>query len=457
MLTYYDQHGIEALIRPQHLDAIFKALPSVGRDYVHLIDHSISPFQSASSLNTNRVQDARRWLEEEGATGDFVLDTFVSSPPKAHAIILALNGIQSLGTRWGKRHAEKQGAYLVTYEFGEGSGVQEVVAAFHERLVKSTSRALGHKRPPRVTSISNTNPIFEKLRKKKHTTPEITASTSRLIKAIKETDVRNVLLRTRQAKDPTLKNISESAGIDAADVKRILTRNERIGIVSRQLDVVCKGCGQLMARVPDREALANLVDRGMFCVKCKARVSKSCYEPCFVVDSSAGKLLDASKWMGLLVREALQECGVSSKVRTEVVDGPNELDLVANIDGDLLLMELKDNRFSIGHAYSFVGKCSQYKPDISLIVASHGVDPDVKEYVANTGVVAHYIEDLSALDVDLQSVLSEHYAKRFTRLVSSIPWDFLFSRSVLAQFGHTKQLRSSPYGYLSGSFHGPIR
>ena len=408
----------------------------------------MSTLYSTGSSLPNRAQEIRQWLEK-GAAGDFVLEVFVAPPPKPHVIVVALNGIGSLKTPWGKQHAGKQGSYFVTYEFAEGSGIIEAVGTFHDRLVKRTLKPLHLKRSPKVTSIKSTNSTFAQLRKKKHHTPELTESIRHQLQVIRKPDIRNVLLRTRQAKDATLKNISDSTGMPSSAVKRILARTERLGVVSRQLDVVCKSCAQVMARVPDRDALANLVDKGMSCAKCKTRVSRRCFEPCFFVESSAGQLLDGSKWMGLLVREALQECGISSSlVRTEVIDGPNELDLVANLDGELLFMELKDNRFSIGHAYSFVGKCSQYNPDYSLIVASNGVDADVKDYVSNTGVKAHYLESLDSLDTGLQSLLSEHYANRLTRLVSSIPWDFLLPRSVLAHFGHKIDRPSSRHRFL---------
>jgi hypothetical protein len=45
-----------------------------------------------------------------------------------------------------------------------------------------------------------------------------------------------------------------------------------------------------------------------------------------------------------------------------------------------MMYELKDNEFSMGHAYPFGGRIGLYKPDIALIVSTKGVAPEVKEY-----------------------------------------------------------------------------
>ena len=112
-------------------------------------------------------------------------------------------------------------------------------------------------------------------------------------------------------------------------------------------------------------------------------------------------------------------------------------------------MELKDNRFSIGHAYPFVGKCSQYKPDVAVIVATDGIDADVKEYLANTGVSAVYIENIESIDKELETLLSDHYADKLKNLISSILWGYLLPSSILAPYGQQIDLPFNPYSFVT--------
>ena len=99
-----------------------------------------------------------------------------------------------------------------------------------------------------------------------------------------------------------------------------------------------------------------------------------------------------------------------------------------------MLMELKDSKFSIGHAYSFVGKCSQYKPELAIVCSTEGVDPDVKEYLKNTGIAAHYVENLEDLSSAFASVFSGQNAKNLMSLLEKVSWDFLLTRSLLSNF-----------------------
>jgi hypothetical protein len=171
------------------------------------------------------------------------------------------------------------------------------------------------------------------------------------------------------------------------------------------------------------------------CPKCKTCVTETSFVDSYVVAEHIGSIMDGSKWLDLFVRHKLRKYPQVSGVVTEVIDGPNELDLVANLDGKLLLAELKDCRFSIGHAYSFVGKCSQYKPDITMIITTEGVDPDVKDYVQNTGLQTHYVESLESLESSFQAIFSQINAQALSSWVSEVPWTTLVNRALLTTLG----------------------
>ncbi len=275
---------------------------------------------------------------------------------------------------------------------------------------------------------------MDALAKKRHEKFVVDDATIKKVHALAESDLRNVVLRTKQARDPTVDNIASSAGIAVDDARKHLTDATRHGLLKKQFNVTCKSCSNIIARVTSRDPLNDMASSGVACAKCGTRLTNSSFQYCYAVASDVKPLLEHSKWMTVFVQDALQQCGIN-RILTEIVDGPHEIDLVANVDGDFLLLELKDGRFSIGHAYSFVGKCSQYKPDQAAIVATDGVDTDVRDYIQKTGVKAHYFESLNGLQDSFDRLFTEINSRKLQRLLGSSRWDAILTESVLHKFG----------------------
>jgi len=298
---------------------------------------------------------------------------------------------------------------------------------------------------PEFTSISRINDKFESLKKKKHSTEPITSETLSVIELLKDKDFRSTVIRARQAKDPTFQNILKSTGLNEDKVQRILSTSMDKGIIVRHYNCICSNCQNTLARVTTKESISNMAKNGVACPSCRTKVSKESCADCFIVENRYGRLLEGSKWMAMLVRYKLEQFPSVSRVLESVVDGPNELDLIANLDGYLMLIELKDNRFSIGHAYSFVGKCTQYQPDISIIIATEGIDDDVKEYIKNIRIKVHYIDSLDKLDDIFTAILSAQNSQTFAQLTNEVSWDLLFNREILSIYGIKHIMAEEPY------------
>jgi hypothetical protein len=60
--------------------------------------------------------------------------------------------------------------------------------------------------------------------------------------------------------------------------------------------------------------------------------------------------------------------------------GGDEVDCLTNVNGELVLFELKDKEFSLGNAYSFGAKIGIIRPEHAVILTTEVVGNDAKEH-----------------------------------------------------------------------------
>lgn len=439
MLAYYEKLSIEAPIRKSHVAALTKAMVSLDGKYGALIHSTLKRFLGVQKTVCERENLLRSWLEAP-YRGSFTLEVFTPSADSKLCLVVELREISSLETPFGKRYRTKCQAYLLVYVFSETKIAMPTLAGFNKELQKEIRKVLGWKNPPRLRPVWRINDTFEALRKKTQQFKEPTKSIKAALGFLKCPSLRTALIRARQAKDPTIANIATSLGLSTSAVRPTISKASKNGLLYQEYNVVCSKCGQVIARVKDMSAIRTMANNDVTCASCHSAVKATSFEKAYTLNSKIAPLLDGSKWMSLYVGETLVSLGITSKnILTEFTDGPNEIDILVNADGELLLLELKDSVFSIGHAYSFAGKCSLYKPNFAVIVSTQGIDKDVKEYVEKTEIKGYYIESLSCLEDDLKPILSERYENIFARLINQIPWNQLLWLSLSGRFGVTTQ------------------
>jgi hypothetical protein len=120
--------------------------------------------------------------------------------------------------------------------------------------------------------------------------------------------------------------------------------------------------------------------------------------------------------------------------------GGDEIDLCADISGELTLFELKDKEFSLGNAYSFGAKLGIVRPDHPVIVTTEHVGGDAKEHFERAEMSQRrrrygsdpwytgpedsqailFIEGIEHLRSSLESLVSAIYTKDATRLLGDV-------------------------------------
>lgn len=444
MLVYYNKHTIEATITKSRAKLLSNVINNLCSLYSPIISSSLKQLPGKNHRVFKRERDIINWFKSPHKE-DLLIEIFTLKESVDLIFFIELKDIESLKTSFGKKQHKKNRGYLVIYSFSRVLDVHDKVDVFLKSCAKYIKNNFRLSNIPEISSISTINDKFESLKKKKHSTEPITSEILSVIELFKDKDFRSTIIRTRQAKDPTFQNILKSTGLNEVIVQNILSTSIDKGIMVRHYNCICSNCRSTLARVTTKESISNMAKDGVACPSCRTKVSDESCTDCFIVEDSYGRLLEGSKWMAMFVRDKLEKFPSVTRVLESVVDGPNELDLVANLDGSLMLIELKDNRFSIGHAYSFVGKCTQYQPDVSIIIATEGIDDDVKEYIKNIGIKVNFIDRLDILDDTFTKILSKQISQTFTQLTNEVSWDLLFNREILGIYGIIDIMPEEPY------------
>ena len=446
MIPHYEKRCAEIPIRPTDSKKLQKVLGAITRSYSNAFTALLAAVPGGSAPTQGPDDDLTSWLKGP-KNQPLIIGMFAPKASHDPVCFLQLQAMERLETSFGKKHHKKNMAYLLTYSFSGDHAGKDAIDKLHSSLGKSIATAFRRKKPPEIVPIFQVNRTIRELEKKPNSTPAISTQQASILELFEDAAFRSTLIRTRQAKDPTFVNIVKSTGLAEATVRQNLDCALDRNIVTRQYNAVCTKCSTALARARQIDNIERMAADGIACPKCKTQLTGESFEECYAVDPKVAELVDGSKWMCMHFRHNLSPFVASGSILSEVIDGPNELDVVANVDGSLVLVELKDAQFSIGHAYSFVGKCSQYRPDIPIVCTTEQVDKDVKEYLTNTGINAEYIEGLKGLQDRLAAIFSKQHAEALVRLLSEVPLVPMLTRQMLANFGERPPARDEGYEY----------
>jgi hypothetical protein len=228
-------------------------------------------------------------------------------------------------------------------------------------------------------------------------------------------------------------------GASPDEIETLRTRLEHSGLIGSETVVVCKKTQVQVARAPSNTEIMTMAASGVKC-GCGRKIDEERIEAALAVTDLGRELLDSSRWFSVVLHEELLRVGVDeSRILLEHQQGGDEMDVLAEISGEIVFFELKDKEFSLGNAYSFGAKLGIIRPEHSVIVASDGVGNDAKDHfqraglsVASegrssiTGVVeerppqVRYIENLDALSAELDEIASSIYAADANREIGRI-------------------------------------
>jgi len=260
------------------------------------------------------------------------------------------------------------------------------------------------------------------------------------VSSITKRDLEHAALLEDQATRELALTVRRAANILMVDLKRKVADDQRpdqllsslvnVGLCTREYVVICSKTSNQVNRVKDREALSNLARLGVRC-SCGRPLDQERLEEVYAQTEALQRMLDKSYWATVKLANTLVELGVSEKhILLNLQDGNEEVDAFVDIDGTLVMIEIKDSEYSMGHAYAFTGRIGLYKPDYAIMVSTKQVADEVKEYFkkANPQAKIIYVDGLSELSQSLETVIQSIRSERALHILTL--FDLILSSSL---------------------------
>lgn len=249
----------------------------------------------------------------------------------------------------------------------------------------------------------------------------ITVEDVRLAAVLEQADVRQAAVTVRRAGNLVASDLAKrSTGASAA--VQLTERLVDAGLLTREYVVVCGQSSRQVNRLRTLEALAHMADAGVLC-SCGRPIEQEQVEELLVPTPDLQRMLDQSFWTTARLVQALRKAGVTGeRIVLNRQEGPDEIDAFVDVHGSLLMFELKDDEFSMGHAYQFGGRIAQYRPEYAFIVATKDVSPDVKTYFERVRPQTRlvYVDTLATLEDALRRTATEIRSRVAGRILDQL-------------------------------------
>ena len=193
----------------------------------------------------------------------------------------------------------------------------------------------------------------------------------RIAEALSDRNAWKLAVAVKAAGSMLLKDFLRVGGSED-DISRLAS----LQLLRKEQVLICKRTSNLLNRLASIDVLKDLDERGVVCASCGRKLF-------------------------------------------EYHEEGEEVDAFVDVDGSLLLVELKDKEFSMGHAYPLPGRIAMYHPDYTLIVTTERVAKEVRDYFERIKPETQmlYAEGLDLLQVFLENVVDSARAKKAKTLL----------------------------------------
>lgn len=263
------------------------------------------------------------------------------------------------------------------------------------------------------------NDILHDTKIKLLTTDQV-ATDERACQVLSNPETRSWAIRIKASGGALESDLIKKSSVDPAVLQNVISDLDSASLLAREYVVICKKTSNRVNRFDSRDQLDSASQIGVKC-SCGAVISQERIEEFIRPSALLVKLVTGSLWMTSQLVSILKKEGVSGqRIALNIHDGTEEVDAFADFDASLIMFELKDNEFSMGHAYSFGARLAINKPEYAIIVATKGVAPDVKQHFERIQPEAKiiYIEGLYDLQPAIASVLKQIRSKSVSKLLA---------------------------------------
>lgn len=294
--------------------------------------------------------------------------------------------------------------------------LQELVEAVTELLKRFTEE-------PVWSKVEPSSPAFTSLSESSETKfirgSDVPEAELALAASLENSHTRDLAVLIRRAGTILAADLYRKGGIPSEEVKQIVSDLTAAGLVNQEYAIICKRTLNQVNRVDDRSKIDQLGRLGILC-SCGTPLYEEKIEELFVPTANLKRMLDQSYWMTAKLVSSLVALGVpADNILLNCQEGAEEIDAFVDVAGRLLMFELKDSEFSMGHAYPYSGRIGLYKPHYAVIVSSRGVAPEVKDYFKRVKPDAklEYICGIDSVGNELNRIISVLQSDAASRLL----------------------------------------
>ncbi|MFH9332552.1 hypothetical protein ACH4KU_26650 [Streptomyces althioticus] len=354
-------------------DAIVDAIPS---DFIRVL--SASRETMASALGLRAADGGARLADRFGRVTPITKAEIFSLNGETY--VLSLRSRRSNATAWSfsedeDGEAQKEQSGILFLHVLSGSRSKPDVSVFIEAVQQHTGADLRGwgVRPRRFAELKQ-----EGRQESLSITPE-KAKAAHLL-----SDKERRVLATAIKAAP--------GGLILSDVERQLKRGKVTDIEATLLElqdadlidseyvVVCAKNQHEVSRFSDASVMDEMSKYGVRC-GCGRKIGDERLEEAVAITDLGRELLDKSTWMSIILMEELRDLGIpDDRIMIEYSSGGDEMDCIADINGQVVLFELKDKEFSLREAYSFGAKIGLVRPQYPVIVTTEKVGGDAKDH-----------------------------------------------------------------------------
>jgi len=334
---------------------------------------------------------------------------------------------RNLANRQGAGSSREREKPFWLYLYYVGSELNSASLATLEGVVNETLNAT-------LTPYYYIAERFEQLKAEGRTPPtppsaeEISGAT-----VLQDRAVRTLAIAIKASGGLLVRDLAKQLPAEARDqVNTIQAALKAGGLINAEIVVVCSKTQAQTARAPSRDILESLSQQGLKCA-CGRRIADEKIEEALTITEQGRSLLDGSRWLTLLVLRELESVGVRlEKTLVEQQAGGDEMDLLADISGELAFFELKDKEFNLGNAYSFGAKIGILRPSHPVVISTEYVGTDAKDHFNRARLASsrreyvsaaeqtpeiRYVEGLNNLTEGIQALAAEIYFADAARIL----------------------------------------
>jgi hypothetical protein len=235
----------------------------------------------------------------------------------------------------------------------------------------------------------------------------ITEREMKSAKVLESSGLREVASTIRRSGVILAKELLRSKPETAADTVKYVDQLIQADLLRQEYVVICSKSGTHVNRVEHRETIDQMAKLGVLC-SCGKRISEEAIEGLLATDALLPKMLDKNYWMTVSVVRSLMNLGVpAEKIILNPSTVNDDIEILADLDGTLLMFNLKDAEYGIPHALSFTTRIGMHRPQMAFLVSTRGISADVKDHFKRVKLDTQmvYIANMLQLDATLKKVV----------------------------------------------------